>query len=68
MTLAAYKTMVSGCLESGTTIGGWSPEGKRFLVIKEVESTEDNSAQGRPRKIIVVTNWFEELNDKAPVE
>ena len=44
------------------------PKGKRFLMIKEVEATEDDSAQGRPRKIIVVTNWFEELNEKAPVD
>ena len=43
------------------------PDGKRFLMIKGVEETEDDSAQGGPRKIVVVTNWFEELKEKVPV-
>ena len=42
--------------------------GKRFLVIKKVEETEEESEQGRPRKIIVVTNWLEELKEKVPVD
>jgi serine/threonine protein kinase len=44
------------------------PDGKRFLMVKGVETAEDDTAQGTPRKIIVVTNWFEELKEKAPVE
>jgi len=44
------------------------PKSRRFLAIKRVESTEDGSAQGIPRKIIVVTNWFEELKDRVPVD
>ena len=49
---------------------GWDidPEGKRFLMIKGVEEAEDESAQGKPRKIVVVTNWFEELKETAPVD
>jgi predicted Ser/Thr protein kinase len=36
-----------------------SPDGKRFLMIKESDS---------PRKIIIVTNWFEELKERVPVD
>ena len=43
------------------------PEGKRFLMIKGVEETEDDSTQGETRKIVIVTNWFEELKEKVPV-
>ena len=48
---------------------GWdiNPEDKRFLMIKGVEETEDDSARGRPRKVVIITNWFEELKEKMPV-
>jgi serine/threonine protein kinase len=36
-----------------------SPDGKRFLLMKEFESTA--SAAASPRKINIVVNWFEEL-------
>jgi len=36
-----------------------SQDGQRFLMIKELES---------PRKIIIVTNWFEELKQKVSVD
>ena len=39
-----------------------SPDGERFLMIKPVES-----APATPQ-IIVVQNWFEELNRLAPTE
>jgi len=49
--------------------GDIDPEnGKRFLVIKKVEETEEDSAQGRPRKIIVATNWFEELKKQVSAD
>ena len=56
-------------LFDNTSYPSWDidPKGKRFLMIKEVEATENDSAQGRPRKLIVVTNWFEELKEKVPV-
>jgi serine/threonine protein kinase len=43
-----------------------SPDGKRFLMMKEPQSTP--SAGGGPRKISIVVNWFEELKQRAPVK
>ena len=37
-----------------------SPDGERFLIIKPIDSSDTET------KIIVVTNWFEELNRIAP--
>ena len=34
------------------------PDGRRFLMIKENEQTEEASA---PTQLIIVLNWFEEL-------
>jgi len=45
-----------------------NPNGKRFLMIKEAEATEDESATAEPRKINIVLNWFEKLNELVPVE
>jgi eukaryotic-like serine/threonine-protein kinase len=42
-----------------------SPDGKRFLMIKELSA--NSSAEG-PRRINIVLNWFEELKQKAPVK
>jgi serine/threonine protein kinase/Tol biopolymer transport system component len=38
-----------------------SPDGKRFLMMKEVEAEA-------PRKINIVLNWFEELKERVPVD
>jgi hypothetical protein len=38
-----------------------SPDGKRFLMLKEAEAEAS-------RKINIVLNWFEELKQKAPVK
>jgi hypothetical protein len=38
-----------------------SPDGQRFLMIKEGDSTGEDSPQ-----IIVVENWFEELKARVP--
>jgi len=43
-----------------------SPDGKRFLMIKETASGE--SAAESPRKINVVLNWFEELKQRVPAK
>ena len=40
-----------------------SPDGKRFLMIKEAGETEETSA---PTQLIVVENWFEELKRLVP--
>ncbi len=41
-----------------------SPDGQRFLMIKDVEQTEEESARA---EVIVVLNWFEELTERVPV-
>jgi eukaryotic-like serine/threonine-protein kinase len=55
----------------GTPIeaGQWdiSPDGKRFLMMKEVVSTAKPAAEA-PRKINIVVNWFEELKQQVPVK
>ena len=48
------------------------PDGKRFLMINPIpvtgeESSEASTAAGS-RKIVIVTNWFEELKQKVPVD
>jgi serine/threonine-protein kinase len=43
-----------------------SPDGKRFLMMKEVGS--NGSEAGGPRKINIVLNWFEELKQRVPVK
>jgi serine/threonine protein kinase len=40
----------------------------RFLMLKPVEITDDESTIESPRQINIVLNWFEELKDKAPVD
>ncbi len=40
-----------------------SPDGQRFLMIKEGEQTADTS---EPTQLIVVENWFEELKRLVP--
>jgi eukaryotic-like serine/threonine-protein kinase len=43
-----------------------SPDGKRFLMIKNIQG-ELSSAEG-PRKINIVLNWTEELKRRVPVK
>jgi Tol biopolymer transport system component len=53
-----------------STSGGdsppWSPDGKRFLMMKETGAT--TSSDEGPRKINIVLNWFEELKQRVPVK
>jgi dipeptidyl aminopeptidase/acylaminoacyl peptidase len=44
------------------------PDGKRFLMVKPVETVGEGSATAEPSKIIVVINWFEELKQRVPVD
>ena len=57
-------------LFNAESYSGWDidPEGKRFLIIKEAETTGDDSSQKRLRKTNIVLNWFEELKELVPVE
>ena len=41
-----------------------APDGQRFLMIKDVEQTEEESAR---LEVIIVLNWFEELKERVPV-
>jgi len=43
------------------------PDGKRFLMMKPAVSTSAATEAPQP-KIIVVTNWFEELKQRVPVK
>jgi serine/threonine protein kinase len=49
-----------------------SPDGTRFLMIKLPTVTDEESLEEStveiPRKIIIVTNWFEELKQRVPVD
>jgi len=43
-----------------------SPDGKRFLMIKNIQGEPSSTAS--PRKINIVLNWFEELKQRVPVK
>ncbi len=45
-----------------------SPDGKRFLLMKSAVTTDDESTENTPRRINIVTNWFEELKERVPVD
>ena len=50
-----------------------SPDGQRFLMVKLMESTEDESQAEdppaeTPHKINIVLNWFEELKERVPID
>lgn len=40
-----------------------SPDGKRFLIVKELSATDDSVASPR---ILLVQNWLEELKQRVP--
>ena len=50
----------------GQTYWDISPDGKRFLTLKDAASTP--SAAAGPRKINIVLNWLEELKQRVPVK
>ena len=45
-----------------------SPDGKRFLMIKQPVSTNAATSAEEPRRINIVVNWFEELKKRIPVD
>jgi serine/threonine-protein kinase len=68
----AFSLGTPKALFRGTYVGlvsdaGWdiSPDGKRFLMMKEPQST--TAAGGATMKINIVLNWFEELKQRVPV-
>jgi len=58
-----YVTSASGDVPSWDI----SPDGKRFIMLKQAAADEKSSAE-TPHKIIMVTNWFEELKERVPLE
>jgi hypothetical protein len=44
------------------------PDGKRFLMLKPTTETDVESSTKAPSKIKIVTNWFEELKERVPVD
>jgi serine/threonine-protein kinase len=58
-------TYVAGSASVGTP---WdiSPDGRRFLMIKQSQSNASENVG--PRKINIVLNWFEELKQRVPVK
>lgn len=43
-----------------------SPDGKKFLVVKDSGAT--SSGVAGPREIVIVQNWIEELKQRVPVD
>jgi serine/threonine protein kinase/Tol biopolymer transport system component len=78
-TEAAFKAGIPGTLFRGmyvyVSVGGYdlhtwdiSPDGKRFLMMKEAVSAGKPAAAETPRKINIVLNWLEELKQRVPVK
>jgi serine/threonine-protein kinase len=63
---ALFRSMCVGNIIGEGTPWDISPDGKRFLMLKEPPSTP--SASAGPRKINIVLNWFEELKQRVPVK
>ena len=45
-----------------------SPDGRRFLMLKEAEMADEGSTPAQPNKINIVLNWSEELKGRVPVD
>jgi Tol biopolymer transport system component len=45
-----------------------SPDGKRFLMMKEAAATGKQAIAEAPRRINIVLNWLEELKQRVPVK
>ena len=60
-------TYVSSNLSSSYDLVTWdiSPDGKRFLMMKPMQSTDKAPEAEVPRRINIVLNWFEELKQKV---
>jgi Tol biopolymer transport system component len=63
ISIGSPKTLFDFVSGSSGIICDISPDGKRFLMMKEPKSYVE-----APRKISVVINWFEELKQRVPVK
>jgi serine/threonine protein kinase len=63
-------TYVSSNLSYSYDLDTWdiSPDGRRFLMMKPMQSTEKAPAAEAPRRINIVLNWLEELKQRVPVK
>jgi serine/threonine protein kinase/Tol biopolymer transport system component len=63
-------TYVTSNLSSSYDLGTWdiSLDGKRFLMMKTMQSTEKAPEAEIPRRINIVLNWFEELKQRVPAK
>jgi serine/threonine protein kinase/Tol biopolymer transport system component len=55
-------------IPSGMTPWDIHPDGKRFLMMKNVATEGEESAAVTPREINIVVNWSEELKERVPVD
>jgi len=63
---ALFRSWYGGVFTSAGEQWDISPDGKRFLMMKETGPAA--SAGGGPLKINIVLNWFEELKRRVPVK
>jgi serine/threonine protein kinase len=63
-------TYVSSDISSSYDLVTWdiSLDGKRFLMMKPMKSTEKAPEAEVPRRINIVLNWFEELKQRVPTK
>jgi hypothetical protein len=66
------KTLFQGNYVGQTTSNGdpWgiSRDGKRFLMIKPIATSDQVSTPEAPRKVNLIVNWFEELKQRVPAD
>jgi len=69
-TLFRGAYVAADAVTSTLDLDSWdvSPDGKRFLMIKELAAAGDSSGLGTPLRINIVLNWFEELVQRVPVK
>ncbi|MBN2318323.1 MAG: protein kinase [Acidobacteria bacterium] len=69
ISLETPKTLFNGAYSSEFRYN-WDihPAGNRFLMMKPTPGIDNNSSAETPRKIIIITNWFEELKELVPVD
>ena len=61
-----FRSIYAGASGSSGTPYDISPDGKRFLMMKEPQKNQPVGES--PRKINIVLNWFEELNQHVPLK
>lgn len=61
-----FRSTYVGKGATGGTLWDISPDGERFLMMKEATATGKPAAAEAPQKINIVLNWFEELKQRVP--